>query len=59
MAENKVYSLGPDYEVVAEESDQVAVVVRKVDDPNFPFLKINIRQMKSVASFFTTISIKP
>jgi hypothetical protein len=48
VAGSRVYSLDPDYEVVAEESDLVAVVVRKVGDPNFPFLKINNRQISCV-----------
>ncbi len=47
MAESRVYSLGPGYEVVAEGSELVAVVFRKVDDPNFAFLKITIRQISS------------
>ena len=44
--------MGPGYEVAEGESDLVAVVVQKVDDPNFPFLKINIRQISSSCIIF-------
>jgi hypothetical protein len=64
VAESKAYSLDLDHEGVAGESDLVVAVVevRKVDDPNFPFLKVNIRQMKSVQVVSLSlyyISIKP